>query len=54
MPMEPDAHMQKWNLKILKVMFQMGYGNRIGKEYYITYEAYQNFMKKMAGKEVYI
>lgn len=41
-------------LKILKVMFQMGYGNRIGKEYYITYEAYQNFMKKMAGKEVYI
>ena len=41
-------------LKILKVMFQMGYGNKIGKEYYITYEAYQNFMKKMAGKEVYI
>ena len=22
MPMEPDAHMQKWNLKILKVMLK--------------------------------
>ena len=31
-------------LRILKLMFQMGYGNKIGKEYF----------ECMAGKEVFI
>lgn len=41
-------------LKILKLMFQMGYGNKIGKEYYISKESQAEFIKDMAGKEVFI
>lgn len=41
-------------LRILKLMFQMGYGNKIGKEYYISKESQAEFIKDMAGKEVFI
>ena len=41
-------------LRILKLMFQMGYGNKIGKEYYVSQKAQEDFLKKMVGKEVYI
>lgn len=41
-------------LKILKVMYQMGYGNKIGKEYYISSAAQINFVEDMKGKEVVI
>ena len=41
-------------LRILKLMFQMGYGNKIGKEYYISQESQNEFIKNMVGKEVYI
>lgn len=41
-------------LKILKLMFQMGYGNKIGKEYYISLESQSDFLTDMKGKEVFI
>lgn len=41
-------------LRILKLMFQMGYGNKIGKEYYISLESQSNFLTDMKGKEVFI
>lgn len=41
-------------LRILKLMFQMGYGNKIGKEYYVSKKAQEDFLKNMVGKEVYI
>ena len=41
-------------LKILKVMFQMGYGNKIGKEYYVSLNSQLDFLDKMRGKEVFI
>lgn len=41
-------------LKILKVMFQMGYGNKVGKEYYISRKQQEQFIIDMAGKEVCI
>ena len=41
-------------LRILKLMFQMGYGNKIGKEYYVSQKAQEDFLKNMVGKEVYI
>ena len=41
-------------LKILKVMYQMWYGNKIGKEYYVSRNSQQNFIKDMMGKEVMI
>ena len=41
-------------LRILKLMFQMGYGNKIGKEYYVSWKAHENFAKDMVGKEVCI
>ena len=41
-------------LRILKLMFQMGYGNKIGKEYYISQASQDDFIKSMVGKEVYI
>lgn len=41
-------------LRILKLMFQMGYGNKIGKEYYISRESQDEFIKSMLGKEVFI
>ena len=41
-------------LKILKVMYQMGYGNKIGKEYYVSKNSQEDFIKDMKGKEVII
>ena len=41
-------------LRILKLMFQMGYGNKIGKEYYCTPENHHKFITQMSGKEVFI
>ncbi len=41
-------------LRILKLMFQMGYGNKIGKEYYISLESQSDFLTDMKGKEVFI
>ena len=41
-------------LRILKLMFQMGYGNKIGKEYYVSQKAQEDFLKNMVGKKVYI
>ena len=41
-------------LRILKLMFQMGYGNKIGKEYYISLASQNDFLTDMRGKEVFI
>lgn len=41
-------------LKILKLMFSMGYGNKIGKEYYTSKQSHEDFIRTMAGREVYI
>lgn len=41
-------------LRILKIMFQMGYGNKIGKEYYISRKSQTKFVNDMAGREVFI
>lgn len=41
-------------LKILKVMFNMGYGSKIGKEYYASRQSHEAFITAMAGKEVFI
>ena len=41
-------------LRILKLMFQMGYGNKIGKEYYVSSESQEEFIKNIVGKEVFI
>lgn len=41
-------------LKILRVMFNMGYGNKIGKEYYASRQSHEEFVTAMAGKEVFI
>lgn len=41
-------------LRILKVMFQMGYGNKIGKEYYVSQKSQEDFMECMVGKDVFI
>lgn len=41
-------------LKILRLMFQMGYGNKIGKEYYVLQKSQRDFLECMVGKEVFI
>lgn len=41
-------------LRILRLMFQMGYGNKIGKEYYVSKELQNKFVKDMVGKDVFI
>lgn len=41
-------------LRMLKLMFQMGYGNKIGKEYYISLASQNDFLTDMRGKEVFI
>ena len=41
-------------LKILKQMFEMGYGSKIGKEYYVSRKSQEAFVSNMAGKSVYI
>lgn len=41
-------------LRILKLMWQMGYGIKVGKEYYIEPEKYAKWMDDFSGKEVFI
>ena len=41
-------------LNILKLYFQMGYGNKIGKEYYIPKTRHDDFIKDFAGKEIFV
>lgn len=41
-------------LRILKLMFQMEYNIKIGKEYYISPKLHEKFVKDTAGKEVFI
>lgn len=41
-------------LRILRLLWQMGYGTKIGKEYYVEAEALDRFMDDMAGREVAI
>lgn len=41
-------------LRILKLMFQMGYGTKIGKEYYISLDSQLKFLDDMKGKQVFI
>ena len=41
-------------LKILKLLYQMGKGNKIGKEYYVTKKNHDDFVKTFQGKEVII
>ncbi|MDD6481432.1 MAG: hypothetical protein PUF65_04000, partial [Lachnospiraceae bacterium] len=47
---------QKLNvsLRIMKMMFQMGYAIKIGKMYYISLESQAEFLEKMKGKEVFM
>lgn len=41
-------------LKILKIIFQMREGNKIGREYYVKKQALDSFMEDMKGKALYI
>lgn len=41
-------------LKILRLLFQMNYGIKIGKEYYVQPSRLEDFMQNFAGKEVFI
>lgn len=41
-------------LRVLKIMYQMGYGNKIGKEYYISLDAHNSFLVNIQGKDVFI
>lgn len=41
-------------LRILKLLFQMGKGNKVGKEYYVTRENHNEFMYNFQGKEVFV
>lgn len=41
-------------LKILKVMFFMGFATKVGKEYYVSRKSHDSFVEAMAGKEVFI
>ena len=41
-------------LRMLKLLFQMGYANKIGKEYYLSSDNHKTFMRSFAGKEVFI
>ena len=41
-------------LRILKVIFQMREGNKIGREYYVKKETFEQFLKDMQGKELTI
>lgn len=41
-------------LRILKVLFDMGYANKVGKEYVVSPKAHEEFLECMAGKEVFI
>lgn len=39
-------------LKILKIMYQMKEGNKIGKEYYIDKDSLIQFLDKYKGEEI--
>lgn len=41
-------------LKILKLMCQTGFGIKIGKEYYVSEKAHDDFLNLYAGKNVAI
>ena len=41
-------------LRILKLIFQLGYGNKIGKEYYVPRDKHDDFINTFAGKEVFV
>ena len=41
-------------LRILKILYQMKMANKIGREYYVTKDALNEFLGDMRGKEVYI
>ena len=41
-------------LRILKLMFQMRDGYKIGREYYVTKKALEEFLESMKGKAVHI
>ena len=41
-------------LKILKLLFQMGKGIKVGKEYFVTKQNHDEFLKTFQGKEVII
>ena len=39
-------------LNILRLFFQMGYGIKVGKEYYVPKGRHEDFVEDFAGKEV--
>ena len=41
-------------LNILKLVFQMGYGIKIGKEYFVPKERHDDFIRDFSGKEVFV
>lgn len=41
-------------LRLLKFMYDVGYANKFGKEYYVTSEALDKFLADYAGKNVMI
>ena len=41
-------------LRILKILFHMGYANKIGKEYYISAKRFDDFMSDTTGVCVHI
>ena len=41
-------------LRLLKFMYDVGYANKFGKEYYVTSEALNKFLADYAGKNVMI
>lgn len=41
-------------LRLLKFMYEVGYGNKFGKEYYVTNDALNKFLADYAGKNVII
>ena len=41
-------------LRILKLLFQMGFGIKIGKEYYVSQVRHDDFINSFSGKEVFV
>jgi hypothetical protein len=41
-------------LRILKLIFQIGKGNKIGREYYVSRKNHDDFLRNYQGKEVLI
>lgn len=40
--------------RILKILFQMKYATKVGKEYYISKASHDKFLKDKAGRQVLI